>query len=208
MLEQLENMTDMRKEHFRDVVNELLEHTYIFKYEYSDNETRKYSDDFYFAQENIDIINDYLDVIGYRITIDNNYGICYVSSFPPSARARFDKLSTSLILTLRHIYENERENISSSSVVISVGKLISQFMDIAEISKKPSNKEITASLRAIKNAHLIDKSKGNFDDDSTKIMILPSILIAVPAQRIIEIEEEFIGEEEDIDISDDEGHEE
>ncbi len=202
MFERYQKLSDIDKEHFKDVINTLLEHTYIFKYEYKENGSYCQSDDFYFIKRNRDVINEYLDVIGYAIDIDESYGICYISTFPSSARVRFDKLSTLIVYTLRHLYEERRSDSTSSFVIITIGNLISTYMDLSEEGRKPSNKEIASALRAVRDAHLIKKNKGDWDKDDTEIMILPSILLVLSNDKILSLEDEYIGEEEEVIIND------
>lgn len=191
MLDNYEKLNDGEKEHFKKVVSSILEHTYIFKYDFSDNQSMRQSDDYYFVKRNKDVINEYLNLIGYEISIDEVYGICYISTFPSSARARFGKLTTTLIFTLRHIYESKRDSSDGTSVKIKIGELVSAYEDLSDAKKKPSNKEIAFSLRTIANAHLMLKGKGDYESAETEILILPSILLVLSQDRIIELKEQF-----------------
>ena len=183
--DEYEKLNDKDKECFGRVVSNLLGHTFILKQDFS-AESLRFNDDYYFASANIELINEYLGIIGCRA--DNNafYGIISLSQFPDSSRAHFDKFTTQMIYTLRLIYEERRDVLDSSFVAITTGELITKMLETDLIDKKPSNKDISQALRKIRETNVIAKGKGNFDDENTKIMILPSILILLSETKLKE----------------------
>ena len=205
MLENYEKMGDADKQRFKELLNRLLEHCYVFKYEYDDR-NMKQDDGFYFAKRNIEVIKEYLSIIGYDVDIDDNYGICYISSFPSSARGRFDKFTTLLVYTLRHLYEEGRQDVMAVNVRITVGRLVDEYMDLSGISKKPSNKDIASALRNLVRANVVSKGKGGLDEDTTELLILPSILLILPDENVLALEASLLSTDEDTsDIDDEKG---
>lgn len=205
MLEDYEKMGDADKQRFKELLNRLLEHCYVFKYEYDDR-NMKQDDGFYFAKRNIEVIKEYLSIIGYDVDIDDNYGICYISSFPSSARGRFDKFTTLLVYTLRHLYEEGRQDAMAVNVRITVGRLVDEYMDLSGISKKPSNKDIASALRNLVRANVVSKGKGGLDEDTTELLILPSILLILPDENVLALEASLLStDEEASDIDDENG---
>ena len=91
-----------------------------------------------------------------------------------------------MIYTLRLVYEERRDALDSSFVAITTGELITKMLETDLIDKKPSNKDISQALRKIRETNVIAKGKGNFDDENTKIMILPSILILLSETKLKE----------------------
>ncbi len=179
--DEYEKLGDKDREQFGAVVNALLCHTFIIRQTGGDG---RYNEDYYFAHRNIELINEYLEVIGCKASDDTLYGVFYLSSFPDQARTHFDKLTTQMIYTLRLIYEEKRDELQSASVVITVGEFITKMLETELITKKPANKDIAASLRRIENASIISKDKGQYDNENTKIMILPSILMVLSDSKL------------------------
>lgn len=183
--DEYEKMNDREKECFGRVINNLLGHTFILKQDFS-AESIKFNDDYYFASANIDLINEYLNVIGCRADNNTFYGIISLSQFPDFARTHFDKFTTQMIYTLRLIYEERRDALNSSFVALTIGELITKMLETDLIDKKPSNKDIVLALRKIRDANVIAKGKGNLDAENTKIMILPSILLLLSETKLKE----------------------
>lgn len=180
-----EKMSDKDRECLGRVINSLLAHTFILKQDFSAENVR-FNDDYYFASANIDLINEYLSVIGCRADNNTFYGIISLSLFPDSSRAHFDKFTTQMIYTLRLIYEERRDSLDSAFIAITTGELITKMIETDLIDKKPSNKDLVLALRKIRDANVIAKGKGSFDNENTKIMILPSILLILSETKLKE----------------------
>ena len=183
--DEYEKLSDKDKEKFGRVINNLLAHTFILKQDFT-AEGMKFNEDYYFAAANIDLVNSYLEVIGCRADNNTLYGVFCLSAFPDSARKHFSKLSTQMIYTLRLIYEERRDALDSAYVSITAGELVTKMMETELIDRKTSNKDITLALRNIKDANVIEKGKGSFDNESTRIMILPSILMLLSETKLRE----------------------
>lgn len=197
--DEFDKLTDKDKDNFKRVVNTLLARTFILKQDFTTDGV-KFNDDYYFASANIDLINEYLDVIGFRADNNTLYGILSLSRFPDSARAHFDKFTTQMIYTLRLIYEERRDALDSSFVATTVGQLITKMMETDLIDKKPSNKDISQALRKIKDANVIAKGKGPFDNENTRIMILPSILLLLSESKLKETFEKLRNDTDEEEI--------
>jgi len=57
------------------------------------------------------------------------------------------------------------------------------------IKKKPSDRDISDSLRLLSNHNLLQKISGSWENADTKILILPSVLFVVSNERISRIYE-------------------
>ncbi len=199
--DEYEKLSDKDKERFGKAVNTLLTRTFILKQDLAED-GMKFSDEYYFASANIDLINSYLEVIGCRADNNTLYGVLSLASFPDSYRTHFDKLATQMIYTLRLIYEERRDALDTVFVSITAGELITKMIDINLFDRKPSNKDISQALRKIRNANIIEKGKGAFDSENTRIMILPSILMVLSETKLRETFERLRKEsssEEDAD---------
>lgn len=181
------NMTE--KENFSRVVNQLLSHTFLMVDQYDpEEEISRVNKDYLFIDRNFTLFREYLELAGFQLERDNQYGVIYLTSRYEGNRKRFNKLTTGMIYALRLIYEEEREKLHlSGEVIIRVGELIQKMVTLGFLPKKPANAELHKSLRSLAGFHLIYKLDGSWEEAETRILILPSILFIVSNEQISSI---------------------
>ena len=178
------NMTD--RERFRQLTNYLLAHTYLLSRTMNFEEgTRPVNEDYIFVERNLDLFQDYLSYAGFRLTVDNNYGVIALSSGFEGSRVHFDKFTTLMIYCLRLIYEEEREKITlTDTVIVTTSDIVNKMMTVGAIKKKPADRQLRDALRTIGRFHLVLKDSGAWERADTRYAIMPSLLFIISNERI------------------------
>jgi hypothetical protein len=188
MLEKYEQLNSSEKEDFRRLVNYLLSHTYIVRYEYQPSKQMTLPNrDYQTVARLFDLFQDYLDLSGWRLEKDDNYGIISLSNRFDHNRIRLDRFTTLFLYMCRFIYEEKREDSGSYKIVRTTTSEVDEKMrDFGLLEKKRSTKkERVEAQRTLAHFNIIRKMEtSSWDGDGNKILILPSILSIISNQDI------------------------
>ncbi|MCH3955462.1 MAG: DUF4194 domain-containing protein [Eubacterium sp.] len=189
--EEYEKMSSAEQKTFKEIVNELLAHTYLLSRDYNfDEDVSTVNQDYIFAERNFEMIQDYLHYAGFQLDKDTTYGVIALSSSFEGNLERFNKLTTLMTYALRLIYEEEREKLQLiNEVFTTVGNLVNKLITLGAIPKKPANVDMEKALRTLKKYNIIKKVDGAWSDARTRILILPSILFIVSNEQISNLSE-------------------
>ena len=202
-LDTYNNLTNAEKERFSKLVNYLLNKTYVSReiYETKDK-LGKINADYRFIEKYYDLFEGYLKVINYILKTDEVIGVIYLENEYGYNKLRLDKLTTLVLFTLRTIYDEEKERNASSSVVyISTASLIYKLLELKVVSKKPTMKNITDSLRILVTQNILTKIEGSLDDSACQLAILPTILLIVSNEKIDAIYSMVFQDEKELPIN-------
>lgn len=185
-LDEYNELNNGERERFARLVNYLLNKTYLTREIYEGKQViGKINADYRFLERYITLFEGYLNVINYRLTIDEDLGVAYINNDYGYNKMRLDKLTTLVLFTLRTIYDEEREkNASKGIVYLSIASLVYKLLELKIVSKKPTMKDITDSVRLLVNQNILTKIEGSLDDSSCQVAILPTILLAVSNEKI------------------------
>ncbi len=191
MLDDYEKLTDLNKREFQDVINALMNHSYIIRKPYSFKQNAdSLNAEFIFIERNIDVINEYLCLLGYHVTLDQEYGVAYFDIYPVESRKRLDKISTLVLFTLRLIYEEEKEKLTlSQNVGVTIASLLDKLRTLGISGEKPMpDSALAPILRTLADYNVIQRSSSDISDKSNVIIINPSILFVVNYGELTELE--------------------
>jgi len=187
--EAYEKLTSSEKEEFRRLANMLLSKTFIIRDYYdSKEEMMKISPEYRFIERSFELFSGYFFCSVWDLLKDNQYGVILVENVYEYNRLKLSRLTTFFLYIIRLIYEEEREHISlRNEVITTTGQIIHKMINLNLIKKKPSDHDISDSLRLLSNHNLIQKISGPWEKADTKILILPSVLFVVSNERISRI---------------------
>ncbi|MGN0579034.1 MAG: DUF4194 domain-containing protein [Ruminiclostridium sp.] len=200
-LDRFEEMTQREKDEFSRICNMLLSTTYILR----DEAQGRISKEYRFIEANYELFYDYLELCGWKIYKDVQYGVIYVRNVNGLNRLSLNKLTTVMLITMRLIYEELRTQASSTNDVCTTtgdlfGKIVNEF---SIYPKKPAQKEIKDAFRVLEAHNLIRKLDESYDDIECRFVILPSVLIAVPNEKCKTICDNFKAEAEEMSNEED-----
>ena len=184
------NLNNSEKERFRKVVNYLLNKSFMLReiYEQRDR-VGKINADYRFVERNLELVESYLELAGYRMDKDDANGIISIYSVYEYNQTRLDKFTTLMCLTLRGVYDDAKEqNNAKSSVFVRVSDVVVKMLDDKLLVKKPTVKETSDALRILSRHNVIARFEGNLDDpNNCTITIYPTILKVVSNEKLTSI---------------------
>ncbi len=181
-------LTDLEKEKFAKVGSFLLAHTFLTReiYETKDK-LGKINPDYRFIEKYYEMFDKYFDMFGYTLEKDDVYGIIQINNKYNHNLVRLDKFTTLLLLTLRMIYDDGRSQSAYSSnnaVYTSIGAIIQKMFDLKIITKKPTIKEMSEGFKNINRYNVISKLDKTFEDVTSNLVIMPTIIKVVSNEKI------------------------
>lgn len=190
------------REEYTRLLNLIMSKTFVLRDRFDAKEkSSMISRDYRFIERYFEIFREYFKVAGWELQKDNNYGVISLYNINGINRMRLDKFTTSILYSLRLIYEEEREKLTlKKDIMTTVSDIIKKMISLNIINRKPSDKDIIGAFSILRNFNIIDKLKGSFEDPETVIIIYPSILFIVTNEKIANIYS-IMGEEEDEDQS-------
>lgn len=180
-LNKLAEMSQKERDEFSRICNMLLSVTYILR----DSADRRISKEYHYIEHHFELFYDYLELSGWKIYKESQYGIIYVRNTEGYNKLVMNKLSTVMLVTMRIIYEDHRAQASNTNdVCSSVGELFGKIVnEFSVYTKKPPQKEVKEAFKILESHNLIRKIDESYDDFECRFMILPSVLIAVPNEK-------------------------
>ena len=179
------NQTD--KAIFKKIINQMLSKTFLIRDAYNIETGRmKVHSDYRFVERHYELFMGYLELGGWTLHRDSNYGVIHIDSAHDFNRHQLSKFNTLVLFTLRLIFEENREEVQlRKEVVIDIGSLVRKMNVLGLLDKRPAIKELTSALKILASFNLVAKLEGGkWETMSTRIMILPSILFVIPNEKI------------------------
>lgn len=188
--EDYEKLSNYEKGEFRRLANYLLARTYIVRDRYDTSKRMILVNEDYrmVANRLFDVMYEYFEVTGWKITKDDNYGVISLYNIYESNRLRIDRFTTLMLYTLRLIYEEEREKVAGNrDVRTDTVSVISKMQSLGIISKKPPIREFIDAQRTLAHHNIIQKVEAKWESSGNKLIVHPSILTIISNENINEM---------------------
>lgn len=200
-LHKYEKFNQTEKQLFKRLVNQLMAKTFIIRDEYDVKEGRiKIHSDYRFVERAYEVFSGYLELGGWTIHRDSDYGVIYISSMHDYNKFKMNKFTTLMMLSLRLLFEERREEVSlRNEVLFESYELISKMQVLGIIDKKPAMKDIADGYKLLSSFNILEKLSGKWDGHDAKFVILPSILFIIPNDKISLVSEMVKSKEDEID---------
>ena len=175
----LDGVLQRDKDEFARVCNRLLSNCFICK---NNEATRK---DYYFVTKYRKEFQEYLSVLGYRLEINEEYGVIQVTNPMNYNRYNMKLMESIIILILRILYDEKKRELSvSDEVIINMGDIHEKFMNLKirdKIIDKTTMRNAISTMRRFQLIEVLDK---NLSNEDSRIIIYDSILMAVRVEDI------------------------
>lgn len=182
--------SENQRERFRIVSNKLLNHCFLIK------KKEDSKSDYFFLMQNVSKFRDFFDLIGYDIVIDQNQCVVGLKNRYGTGRYQFSKIESIVLLILRLLFLEKKDDLSSLSddVIVTMEEINEKYNAIDVKGKSTLDKVTERNVMALfKRMNLILNLDRDFNQSECRIMIFPSILMAVPVEKISECYEEING---------------
>lgn len=170
----------IQKEKFRLAANKLLNNCFIIK---KKEDTRN---DYIFIIQNKDLFNEYFDLLGYRLEINEMQGVVALTSQQGTGRLRLNKIESILLLILRLLYIEKRKELSLNEEVVVLTDEIHQKYNMLKLEAKANLDKTTLRdiVRLFKRYNIVSNIDSDITLSDARIRIYPSVLFAVPNDNL------------------------
>ena len=178
-MELLEGMLQKEKDEFKRICNRLLSCCFLCKGNVANRA------DYYFVLKHRNVFRDYLDVLGYRLEINEEYGVIQLTN-PQNYNRQHLKLYDSIILLiLRILYDEKRRELSvSDEVIVNLGDIQDKYLSLQIREKMIDKVTMRNALSLFRRFQLIEILDHDLGDEESRILIHDAILMAVRVNDI------------------------
>lgn len=175
----LEGMLQKDKDEFVRICNRLLGSCFVCKR----NETSRR--DYYFITQHREKFSQYLSVLGYRLEINEEYGVVQLTNPQNYNRYNMKLFESIILLILRILYDEKKRELSvSDEVIINMGDIHEKFLTLKirdKMMDKTTLRNAISTMRRFQLVEVLDKELSNQD---SRLIIYDSILMAVRGEDI------------------------
>ena len=177
--------TDAQREKFRSIANRLLNSCFIVKNKQNTNkESRSY---YFFIMQHKKEFNDFFEMLNYEVLYDEIQCVIGLKNLQGTGRIQLNKIESILLLILRVLFLQKKNDLNQQSddIVVTMQEINDKYATL-DVKNKPNldkNTEINF-VRLFKRFNLIDNLDRDVNQSDARIVIYPSILMAVPVENV------------------------
>lgn len=177
-MELFEGMLQKDRDEFRRVCNKLMSICFICK----QNEDTK--SDYYFILRQKPVFLKYLDVLGYTLEINEEYGVIQLINRENYNHVHLKLNDSIILLILRILYDEKKRELSLTDVVINVGDIQEKYLSLKIREKQIDKTTMSNALRMFRRYNLVALLDKDLTQEDSRIVIFDSILMAVRVEDI------------------------
>jgi len=182
----VEEFNIKNKEAFKKVCNKLLSVCFICK---KKEDTKS---DYYFIESNLEPLNEYLDLLGYEIELNKSMGVAQLTNKFNNNKVNLKLIDSIMLLILRILYHEKMEELSlAEDIMIQISDIQDKFLALEFQDKIVDKTKLLESLRTLKKFNIIQNLDSNMTLGDSRIIIYPSILMAVRMEDITKVYEKL-----------------
>lgn len=179
MMELLEGMLQKDKDEFKRICNRLLSNCFICK----GNQTSR--SDYYFVLKYRDRFRTYLDVLGYRLEINEEYGVIQLTNPQNYNHLNLKLFESIILLILRILYDEKKRELSASDeVIVNLGDIQDKYLSLKIRDKMIDRTTMRNALSLFRRFQLVETLDKDLSNEESRILIYDSILMAVRVEDI------------------------
>ena len=180
MLDALEHMTITQQGQFRDTANKLLACTFLSR------DKRDNKESYYFLMSYKEIFDEFFKILGYEIILDMPTGSVMLTGATASNTLKLKRDESIILLIIRLLYHEKMKDTSLNENIVCAVSDIHEKYDYLEIKRKLNKTDLVSALRLLRRYNLIEVT-GDLTSSACKIVILPTILMAIKSEDITEV---------------------
>lgn len=173
-----EGMLQKDRDEFRRVCNKLMSICFIVRR----NEATK--SDFYFIQRWKPVFERYLDVLGYTLEINEEYGVIQLVNRENYNHLNLKLNDSIILLILRILYDEKKRELSLTDVVVNLGDIQEKYISLKIREKQIDKTTMNNALRLFKRFNLVELLDRDLMQEESRVIIYDSILMAVRVEDI------------------------
>ena len=173
-----EGMLQKDRDEFRRVCNKLMSICFIVRR----NEVTK--SDFYFIQRWKPVFERYLEVLGYTLEINDEYGVIQLVNRENYNHLNLKLNDSIILLILRILYDEKKRELSLTDVVVNLGDIQEKYISLKIREKQIHKTTMNNALRLFKRFNLVELLDRDLMQEESRVIIYDSILMAVRVEDI------------------------
>lgn len=178
-MELFDKMLQREKEDFRRISNRLLSTCFLCRA----NETSK--SDYYFVLKYKNEFKKYLDVLGYRLEVNEELGVIQLVNAYNYNRMNLKLYESIILLILRILYDEKKRELSiSDEVIVNLGDIQDKYLSLQIRDKMIDKTTMRNALSVFRRFQLIEILDRDLANEESRILIYDSILMAVQIDDI------------------------
>lgn len=140
--------------------------------------------DYYYILRQKEAIEEYLDVLGLALEINEQYGVVQLVSREGLGHLNLRLADSIVLLILRILYDEKERELSLTDVVVNVGDIQEKYLSLKIREKQLDKTTLNNALRTLKRYNLIGLLDRDMSQEDARILIYDSILMAVRTDDI------------------------
>lgn len=175
------NESVAQKEKFRVAANKLLNQCFLLK---KKEDTKK---DYIFVRQNLELFAPYFDLLGYELKINEDQGVIALVNQFGTGRMALNKYESILLLILRLLYIEKRKELGtySEEVTVLMEEIREKYAMLKLKAKPMLDKGMERHMVSLfRRYNLIQNLDGDVNQADTRIVIYPSVIMAVSVEDI------------------------
>lgn len=178
-MKMFEGMLQREKDEFTRIGNRLLSQCFVCK----KNETTR--GDYYFIVKHKDKFTEYLSVLGYRLEINEEYGVIQLVNAQNYNRYNMKLFESIILLILRILYDEKKRELSvSDEVLVNMGDIHEKFMSLKIRDKMIDKTTLRNAISTLRRFQLVEPLDRDLSNEDARLIIYDSILMAVRVEDI------------------------
>ena len=172
-------MLQKDKDEFQRICNRLLSHCFLCK----GNVTNK--SDYYFVLKFKNQFKEYLEVLGYRLEINEEYGVIQLTNPKNYNRVNLKLFESIILIILRILYDEKKRELSmSNEVIVNLGDIQDKFLSLNIRDKLVDKTSMRNILSLFKRFQIIETLDKDLTNEESRVLIFDSILMSVRVEDI------------------------
>lgn len=172
-MEFIDVLENVPKDKFRATANKLLNECFIIK------KNKDTISDYNFISNYRDYFISLFDLLGYELVIQEDQGVIGINNPAGTGRIHLKKIESMLLLILRLLYIEERKKVSQIGDVVVIVDQIYDKYNMLKMQNKLDKTTLRNSMGLFRRYHLIQNLDADMSNPDTRVIIYPSILLAV-----------------------------
>ena len=178
-MELLEGMLQREQDEFKRICNRLLSVCFLCR----NNVTNR--SDYYFVLKFRDKFSDYLGILGYRLDINEEYGVIQLVNMQNYNRLNLKLYESVILLILRILFDEKKRELSASDeVIVNLGDIHDKYLSLKIRDKMLDKTTLRNALSLFRRFQLVDPLDKDLNNEESRILIYDSILMAVRVEDI------------------------
>lgn len=178
-MKMFEGMLQRDRDEFTRIGNRLLSQCFLCKR----NETTRA--DYYFVMKYREKFVEYLSVLGYRLEINEEYGVVQLVNVQNYNRYNMKLFESIILLILRILYDEKKRELSvSDEVLVNIGDIHEKFMSLKIRDKMIDKTTLRNAISTLRRFQLVEPLDRDLTNEDARLIIYDSILMAVRVEDI------------------------